>query len=65
MELRMQTINNVSAEKNNSTPMDEYVLMVVCSAILAYFIGDWLFSYIDQNFISVVCKAKYYAAPLK
>ena len=45
--------------------MDEYVLMVVCSAILAYFIGDWIFSYIDQNFISVVCKAKYYAAPLK
>ena len=61
----MQTINNVSAEKNSSTPTDEYVLMVVCSAILAYFIGDWLFSYIDQNFISVVCKAKYYAAPLK
>lgn len=60
----MQTINNVPAQ-NDSTPFDEYVLMVVSSAILAYFIGDLLFSYIDQNFISVVCKAKYYAAPLK
>lgn len=50
-------------DDNKSSPMDEKVLIVVGVAVLAYFVGDAVFSYIDQNFLSVVCKAKYFVTP--
>ena len=53
----------INDEENKSNPLDEKVMVVLAFAILAYFAGDWLFSYIDQNYPSVICKAKYFSAP--
>ena len=53
----------INDEENKSNPLDEQVMVILAFAVLAYFVGDWLFSYIDQNFLSVACKAKYFVSP--
>ena len=53
----------IDDEENKSNPLDEKVMVIIAFAVLAYFAGDLLFSYIDHTFLSVVCKAKYFAAP--
>ena len=50
-------------DDNKSSPLDEKVVVLVCCAILAFCAGLWLFSYIDQKYFAVVCKAGYFFTP--
>lgn len=59
----MPSIKNFFADNDPSSPLDEKVMMMLSVAVLAYFVGDWIFTYIDQTFFAVTCKAKYFAAP--
>ncbi|KGH23060.1 hypothetical protein [Comamonas thiooxydans] len=62
-EKKKSLVRRFIEDDNKSSPLDEKVLVMVCIAILAFFAGQWLFSYIDHTFFSVVCKADYFTTP--